>query len=222
VRDVLRFVQLDIWTIRTDAKPRSYIIAFLFTFAAFVAIGETGIFVMWPVISFLCYAPFIAGKDGLDCLYASLSINRKTVVWGRYLFTYSFTLLIVSILFIIGCAILTLTQADFNFYRFLVMSLSLFFVSSIFSAINTPLLFRFGFKKIRMHIGLMPLLLVLLTMLIAQFAGLETDQALLNVSAHAIFNRGNVLTVFVGASLWLAVVATSIALSFKFYYSRDF
>ena len=221
---IYKFICLEFITIKTTAEIKRLIICFIFATAVFVAGGTMGIIMLFPFLTMLNTFLFSAGKDGLDCLYASLSVSRKTVVMGRYLFNYISTLAIIIICFIIGTIVMLAMQDEFSVYIFLLMSLVSFFIATLFNAINMPILFKVGFKKTRMLAIIVPTGVIVCVVLIVNLLGIDTDREAFVAAADTFgeIAEANIAGVLFGVMIWSLVQIVSYSLSVRFYNKRDF
>lgn len=163
-----RFARLELASAKVSAR-QMMILAVLITVMAWMSGGKeslafAAVIPLLPVF-FVSY-PFLADERGRhDLLYATLPLQRSTVVWGRHLY---FVVLEVCA-FLIGVAAST-AMSLFVGHRIsltitVLVALASATVATLMLAVQLPVLFRLGFTKSRwivmlpMMIGLSPLLL---------------------------------------------------------------
>jgi hypothetical protein len=104
--------------------------------------------------------PFIYGEQyGLDTLYATLPLNRKTVVTGHYLFA-SVMALVSGLLVLLGSWVLSLALGlEYLLKNELANTLILVAAFAFVVALQFPLYFRLGYMKAR-FIAVIPMIIV--------------------------------------------------------------
>jgi hypothetical protein len=153
MRKLKDFVHLDFITVKPYFTIKNVLlfagVALFLTVMSGSIVSASGIGAMLGTL-FVSY-PFAVGeKCNLDALYVTLSLSRKTVVLGRYLFVLALNLCAVlfSALFsavglLAGRLFNFLPAAAESFWPFLALS-ALFLV---LQAIQLPVFFRFGYAK---------------------------------------------------------------------------
>jgi len=85
--NLMNAIRLDMFSVKSDIKPKSLIIYVIMAGIGYVTMGSPGIIMSILMLAgSLTTFTFSAGKNGLDTLYATLHISRKTTVLARYLF----------------------------------------------------------------------------------------------------------------------------------------
>ncbi len=170
----------------------------------------------------LCMSyPFAVGeKNGLETLYATLSLNRKTVVIGRYLFVFTMEVITMAFAVLSTWAAAMVLNEEFV----LTESLLILFVSSgIFSmivAIQYPIYFKMGYNKAK-FVALIPLVMILIIVLQIQklLEFMKWDISLNDLLTKAMENQ--VLTYAVMVLGGLLILSLSCFVSYKFYCKKD-
>ncbi|MCL2086723.1 MAG: ABC-2 transporter permease [Oscillospiraceae bacterium] len=176
------------------------------------------------VATLLSGVPFIvADKNNLDSLYATLSLDRKTVVRGRYLFTLAMNICAVAMAFVLGTiGRITVILAGGSFvddgivWFFAVMG----GMCILFQAIQLPFYFKFNYQKAKFF-SLIPLagVLGLAGVVMAKGDG-DSLNGLMTLSAQVEENRAFLLSIF--AAGLSALIFVSYKLSLAFYKKREF
>jgi len=227
---VSRFFLLDCITIKPFLKPRNLIIILLLAIIGNVLMGGLGIVFILPVIINISAYLFSAGKDGLDCLYATLSIKRMHVVIGRYLSSMFLTIIFLLAYFILGYAISFILGHEFSLVSFFSIILTVFFIATFFNFINLPALFKLGFKKSKLFVGIFPTVIILGILLMLHIYGIDmnylaTPGYTIDLGQILLFDgfSESRLAIILGAIVfWLLASLSSLLISIKLYNRRSF
>ena len=219
------FVRLDFFTVKPYFTVKNLLIyavvaIFLTTMSGNISSGmSVGIMLGTMFISY----PFAVGeKSNMDALYATLSLNRKTVVTGRYLFAFAFNLCAVlfSVVFAIagilvsGAAGLTMGKGEI-----LLVGILLAAIFIIIQAIQLPFFFKMGYTKAK-FLSLVPFVAIMTGYMV--FMTASKDNGIVNQI------EGFLIRLTSGALVGLAVLALfficflSYRLSLSFYKKREF
>jgi hypothetical protein len=169
--------------------------------------------------------PFALGeKCGMDILYVTLSVNRKTVVLRRYIFTlalnacFALTVSALSVFGVIAGRALGLGQQTSGTF---VIALALAALFTVVQAAQLPVLFRFGYSKAKFF-GLIPFCVIM-----AAYSGImslaksgNVWQTLAAIAAFISDNRETVSAVLILAVLIIVFVSYNVSLAF--YKKREF
>jgi hypothetical protein len=223
------FARLDFMTVKPYFTARNLLI--LGAVAVFLS-AVNGMVQMSIGIGFMLGTlfisyPFAVGeKNNMDALYATISVNRKTVVLGRYLFT--FLLNICAIVFSLVFAAFGVVGAQFaNVFQgsdsgdSLALILALSGLLVLTQTVQLPILFKLGYTKAK-FVSIVPFALfmgcyaasVSLTKESGSLAGLSAALA-------GILSNG-ALTSMLAALLLAVAVYVSYRLSVAFYSKREF
>lgn len=171
---------------------------------------------------FVSYPFALSEKNNLDALYTTLSVDPKTVVRGRYIFTL--LLNIGAVLFA-----LLLAWAGMFFARMTGLSagnsgeeavVSVLVLSALFiliQAIQLPVYFKLGYAKAKV-LSILPFAILM--------AGFAAFSMLKNVTAglagflDKLFISGAIVPLLIG--VMIAAVLLSYGLSVAFYRKREF
>jgi len=151
------FVGMDFYLI----KPYMGSIFFLLAMGIGMGLGfrSTGTLSSYYMMSLMLVMsyPFSVGeKNGLDTLYGTLSMSRKTMVEGRYFFAFILEVLCAAFAFISGWVLSRFLHLEFipqnEFFTLSLLSC----IFSVIVAIQYPLYFKLGYNKAKI-IALFPL-----------------------------------------------------------------
>jgi len=223
MNNALKFARLDFLTIKPFMTAKSLLILaflplfFIITTGSSAAIGIT----IAASLMYVSY-PFALGeKNNLDAFYATLSVGRKNVVLGRYLFAFGLMLALTLITWIYSFVVLTVLRGDFNVVEALVSTAAMIVIFSIIQAVQLPIFFRLNYAKAKM-LSVLPFLMIgLLTLLLTTTFGQNAMLFLNNVTANANTSQFAIIAGVI-ILIWLACLLASYALSVRFYQKRDF
>lgn len=220
MRKTLSFVGMDLRAL----KPYRTSIFILFVLALgmgffFKSIDTLSSYLMMVLILLMSYPFSISEKNGLDTLYATLSINRKTIVKGRYLFALSCEVVCVALTILFSWIMTLFIEIKFDFAGTL-FSLSL--LSSVFSllvAIQFPVYFKYGYSKAK-FLALVPLFIVFIGIiqlpLLTRLLSIEFEWSNISFAASDI-----PVVMYVPVIIGLALLWLSCILSSRIYAKRD-
>lgn len=222
------FIKLDYITIKPYLSVKNLLIfgcimVFLTAMSGNLASG-LGVGMMLGTI-YLGY-PFALGeKSNMDALYTTLSVDRKTVVAGRFAFIFLFNLCsIIAALVIAAITLFIAGKLDFNANGVetlvaIVMIAALFAVIQLF---QLPVFFRYGYTKAKL-LTFMPFIALMVGyFLISGFAGqLFGDlQFILSVGNFLAANQLLIIVLIILAMLLATFI--SYRISVKAYAKREF
>lgn len=165
--------------------------------------------------------PFsISDKNGLDTLYSTLALKRKTVVIGRYLFVLILEVIFIILAFICSLALSIVTKTEFILSEMLFILSMLSCIFSLVIAIQYPIYFKYGYNKAKI-LSLVPLFIVFLAII-----QLPTLAKLFNFNFSwdtiiTIIMKNTFLIYIVPVVLGLILLAFSCSMSCKIYTKRD-
>lgn len=171
---------------------------------------------------FISYPFVLSEKNNLDALYTTLSVRRKTVVRGRYIFTLLLNICAVLFSSILATAGLFIAKAagfssgiggDGDIESILILS-ALFI---LIQAVQLPVFFKLGYTKAKV-LSIVPFV-VLMTGYMA-FMTLQNTSKGLSELLEKLSDSG--LTTPVLLIMLVAVVIASYGLSVAFYKKREF
>jgi hypothetical protein len=225
------FVRLDFMTVKPYFTARNLLI--LGAVAVFLS-AVNGMVQMSVGIGFMLGTlfisyPFAVGeKNNMDALYVTISVNRKTVVLGRYLFT--FLLNICAIVFSLVFAAFGVVGAQFaNVFQdsdggdSLALILALSGLLILTQTVQLPIFFKLGYTKAK-FVSIVPFALFMGCYAYAASVNLTKESgslAGLSAALAGILSNG-ALTAMLAALLLATAVYVSYSLSVAFYSKREF
>jgi len=227
MENAVRFLRVDIMTVKPYFKQIMLTIICM-TCIGFAFGNYASALSMAAVFSILMAGyPFSIGeRNNLDCLYSTLSLSRRDIVAGRYLFSLAslFFTMIVAMLFYM--TILSLLHKAFNAP---VMAAGILIGVALFSmiiSVQYPILFKYGYTKARAFIVVPFILIGVLGSMIGSAASSESQSV--KAVVHACQGYAGYFSAH-PAHLYIGIIAASAALllisflfSRKFYSMREF
>ncbi len=223
MKKVMNFVKLDFMTIKPYLTLKNLII--ILVVATFLAYANKSIMApLSMVVAFITIYmsyPFAVGEqNGIDPLYITLGLDRKTVVLGRYLWAFFmniFGLILASVISVALAIILDITIVWSEFVLILIVVLMIF---TTVQAMQIPLYFKLGYAKAK-SVAYLPFLLLSLIIIIAVNAGKSIS--IENLESMLLFIETNQFLVAAIALLfWTAVMFVSFTFSSRWYKKREF
>ena len=218
------FVRLDYLTVKPYLTLKNLIIytivAIIMMFNANTGLSAIGIFMVFAGL-YASY-PFAVGeKNGIDALYTTLSIQRSTVVIGRYLFAFIINICSGVVANLIVFLFSKILNKNVNLLESLLSTLIMFFFFSVIQAIQIPIYFKLGYAKAKFFAYLpfvgLPLVVILLTNYLKE--KISSDQ----MNDIFIWMETNTFTaVLIGVMIWLVIMLISLQTSLAFYNKREF
>jgi hypothetical protein len=221
------FVRLDFMTVKPYLTVKNFAIYALIMIFLTSVTGNisSGIGVGFMLGTTFTGYPFALGeKNSLDTLYATLSLSRKTVVTGRYLFALILNLCAVLIALPVSALGILVSRAFDTGGQiggtFLIL-LALFAMFFVVQAVQLPLLFKMGYARAKFF-GLIPFCAIMAAYsAITALAGKGGALGILNAAAD--YFKKNLVVAAAAAVLAACLTAgLSYGLSLKFYRHREF
>ena len=220
------FVLLDFVTVKPYFTGKNVLIFVAVALFMTVTSGSisSGVFVGMLLGTLFISYPFAVGeKSNMDALYVTLSVNRKTVVLGRYVFTLLLNVCVIIFVFVVASIALPIARAfglgSDGASDVLLMGALLAALFAVVQAIQLPIYFKYSYTRAK-FISLAPFAAIM-----AVFVVLTTvarDSEIANQVAGFIAGLNNSgLVVFAVLALAIAMFA-SYMLSLSFYKKREF
>ncbi|HWS30238.1 MAG TPA: ABC-2 transporter permease [Clostridia bacterium] len=222
MKQALRFLKLDYITVKPYLMGRTLLIFLLIPvfFMLFTDGGAAVLFFLLGIGAMFVSYPFSVGEqNGIDALYATLSIKRENAVFGRYLFALCADLIVglVAAVFTALTSFLKKTPVDWAEYS-VVFGVALAFFTFV-QAIQLPLFFRFGYAKAKL-LSVLPFLLVPVVTLSFNFFQERLNEFF--ASAGAWITRNPEIAAVLIAGTWFAAMYISYRASCAAYRKREF
>lgn len=144
----LKMARLDYFSFKSQMAVYGSLALMLIMFFAMESSFITySITASWFAVLFSMNIFFIQEKNGLERLYASLSINLKTMISGRYIFTYLNYVLSMAISILMGTIDLTLQNRTVDFAEIALGICFSFFIFTMMTGVQIPIYFQSGYTK---------------------------------------------------------------------------
>jgi len=145
---IAHFIHLDFYTINPYKKTLFLLILVGLVMSVITeSISALSTIIMMGLLVVMSYPFSIGEKNGMDTLYATLPIKRKSVVTGRYAFVFCMEIIAAIFALLLSAALSVIFTIDLNVTKTLV---SLCFLTAVFSlvvSLQYPLYFKFGYTK---------------------------------------------------------------------------
>jgi len=222
------FVRLDFVTIKPYFTVKNLMIyGVLAVFFTIISSSPTsGMGVLIGLGSMFVSYPFALGeKSGIDTLYTTLSLSRKTVVSGRYLFALILNLYVVLLSYLLAAVgTVAIRASDFKevAVEMLFTSLVLAAIFIVVQSMQLPVYFKLGYSKAKFF-SMIPF--VLMMVFFSLFATMSESEFSKRISGQVLgffdtLNSGLFIVCVVSALA--LVVFVSYRLSLSFYRKREF
>lgn len=218
---VLSFIGLDMRLMKPYMKSAAVMLGLGIVLGIVLKAGEMVLSMSTVMLLLVMQYPFaVAEKGKLDTLYGTLTVDRKTVVTGRYLFAVLFALAGVIISF--ACSILITyalsKEVDFTAYAFIMCLI--FSVFLVVIGFQFPVYFKYGFTKGRMF-AYIPLFAVFILIAVVPLLG---NMFNLNMTLEGMFKNlinHAVISCLVSLAIGIAVLIVSCFISYRIYERKD-
>ena len=220
----ISFVRLDFITIKPYLTVKNLClfagVALILLVVNNSASGAIGLLMSFAAL-FSSYPFAIGEKSNIDVLYTTLSIERNTVVLGRYLFSLILDLFAGLFTFFFSFAVLTILQKDFGVMEALVTILALFFVFSVIQALQLPIYFKLNYTKAK-FIAYMPFIVLPLAVMVGSnfFDGVFSLDQIAGLFASIAANPLTAVLLYL--AIWFGIMAASYRVSVALYQKREF
>lgn len=220
----LSFLRLDYITVKPYFTLKNLVIfcgvALIMIISSGTSVSAISILMAYAAL-YVSYPFAVCEQNGIDALYTTLSIKRKTVVLGRYLFALIIDICAGLLAYVFSFAVLTIMKKEFNALESLVILLIMFVIFSIIQAIQLPIYFKLGYAKAKMMAYLPFVGVALVTILITNF--LKDSLTLSKISGFfAWFTANPHIAAVFGVVIWLGIMIISYQTSCLNYSKRDF
>jgi len=220
MRKTLSFIKLDFITIKPYLTLKNLIIFAVIMLCILITSGTIAAIV--GLVAFLCVTyvsyPFAVGEQrGIDALYITLAIPRKTVVRGRYLFAIATDLSAIALSFVVTFLMSIVSQKPFAVTETVLVALIAFFMLSLTQTLQLPIYFKLGYTKAKV-LAYAPF--VLWTLIPLLFTGVISPD--IGVTILNWLKANTYLSIGLCLAAWCAAFLASYTLSTRFYKAREF
>lgn len=224
MHNALSFIQLDFITVKPYFTLKN---CFIFSMLALIMSINSGTgasaiaILMFSSTLYISYPFAVCEQNGIDALYITLSIQRSTVVLGRYLFALVLNACAGLIAYVLSFAAVSLAQKGFNALESFAITSVMFLLCSIVQAVQLPVYFKLGYAKAKL-LAYMPFLaLALISLVISN--SLKDSRFLSQANGlFGWFSSNLFMTVLCGGIIWLGIMIVSYRASLAYYGKRDF
>ena len=223
MRNLRAFVTLDYLTVKPYFTGKNLLIygavvLFLTVMSADISAG-IGIGMMLATMH--TGYPFIAGeKCNMDALYVTLSVDKKTIVLGRYVFMLLSNICFVLAVFAVSVIVMLAYSMFGHGFQASASGGVLLIMPALFmamQAIQLPLYFKLGYAKAK-FVSIIPFVALMAGYMV--FTGFLGGISGLGETLNNVFANGFVYLV-IGAA-FVVIVFASYRLSLAFYAKREF
>lgn len=145
---IAHFVYLDFYTINPYKKTLYLLILVGLVMGVVIESVSTLPAIIMMGLLVVMSTPFSIGeKNGLDTLYATLPLTRKSVVTGRYAFAFCMEMVGAIFVLLISVALSVIFTIDLNVTEILSSLCLLLAVFSLVISLQYPLYFKLGYTK---------------------------------------------------------------------------
>ncbi len=163
-----KMVKLDAFTMKSQLP--SYLSLILITLMyCFMEMDFTFLCITgaWFVALMSSYIFVIQEKNNLDLLYGSVSVSRKDIVLGRYVYIFLTYLISFIMITVVALGFMLYNGETLSAYNIAVAFSSSVFVFSAITGTQIPIYFKMGYTKAKM-LALIPFIaIILLVMVVA-------------------------------------------------------
>lgn len=220
----LHVARLDFLTIRQYLSARNLlffaIIIFVLSFFNQNSTIAIGIVMMYALL-YSAYPFAIGEKTQTDLLYLSLPLQKRNLVYGRYLFTLFLNLSSAAIALLFTRVVSVFLQQEFVLGETLATIGGCFFLFTLMESIQLPFYFKLGYTKAKLFVFL-PILfipaLVFFLFRLAQESGMVGSLTDLG----NLVAQNPLLYVFLALLFWVLAIVISIFASLQNYSKREF
>lgn len=216
MKQTIAAMRLDFLTIRQYLTYKQLglyaVIIVILSFAMGSTTACIGILMIYGL--FYTAYPFAIGeKTRADLFYASLPLERRNLVFGRYLFVLSINLFTAALNLVL-CFIISLFQGEFSLGETLSAIGGCFYLFTLVEAFQFPFYFKLGYTKAKLF-AFLPLMMA--PVLVIALFKLFPQPIFADITIY------NPMILLLGALLvWILAFVFSIWRSCRVYYKREF
>ena len=219
--DINKIIKIDILAVRPYLTLKNLIIIVLMGLFYPLFLGNIyTIFGVTQVFAILfCSYPFLVGDEsGIDAFYAAFGIDRKNVVYGRYLWSNLIVLICLGIGLVFAGLVILLLNQPISIQELLYTIPLVIIISNLIIASQYPFYFKYGYAKSKLIMSIMFFSIAIF----AAFASFLLSFSKGFFIRHLGFFYSNVyLLIFASLLLCGLLYFISIKASIKAYQARD-
>jgi hypothetical protein len=220
----MAFARLDFQTIRVYLNLKALGIFLVVAVAVGWSTGSDAALLAVPAAmecSWATYPCAMSEKANLDTLYTTLSLSRRTVVRGRYVFALLLVLASLAGGYIVAAALSLVRRQPFEPLLPLGELGLLFAVFSVVIAAQLPIIFKLGYTAARFlaYVPMIGMIVVIVGM--GSLSQQEWMASFLTAASTWLLSHPAAVVAIL-VLVWAAALLGSYALSVRFYAKRDF
>lgn len=200
-------------------------IALLLVMSIFISVMNKNVIMILGMMGIygvmvLSYPFVLQEKNGIDNFYGTLSLNRKIIVRGRYLFTIGLGIL-SGVISLVSCIVLNkVMNFGMTIEEILFTAIIMFGIYIILASLQLPIYFKFGYTKAKMY-AMFPIFLMSMIVIGGTTIITERPELMEKINHLGIMIENNSLAVGVMVvAAVLLIMEVSIIISSKFYEER--
>ncbi|WNY26682.1 ABC-2 transporter permease [Methanolapillus ohkumae] len=209
------FARLDFYTIKPYLKSFYLMIVILVLFFLFLrSVSILAAMAMVSLVTISSYPFTIGEKNNMDILYSTLSLKRKDVVIGRYVFMLFIEIAGMSLIFLLSLVMQYFFKTTYEMMEVFITLCILLAISLSVAAIQYPIYFKIGYTKAK-FMAMLPLFMIFGLIIISPFF-IQNMETVIEMADSNIMLIGGIAVllgfVFLAISCWV---------SCKLYQKRD-
>ena len=219
MKNLLAFVKLDFMSIKAYLTIKNLIL--LMCVSAWLYYTSDSSMIIIAIIMMFTYTyssyPFMVGeKNGIDALYSTLPITRKSVVAGRYIFILILDMFAIIFSCAVSCIIQTVMRRELDIKEIIMSALVILAAYILCQIIQAPIYFKVGYSKAKFF-GYLPLICFYAIVLSFNFFFKNKVTSLMEIITANQGLMTVLLVVLIAVLMYL-----SCKLSMRFYKKRNF
>lgn len=221
MNSVINFVKLDFLTLKPYAKSIMMLpLLGIFMSVAMKTTSWLTTYFMVGIVMIVTYPFSISETNNMDILYATLPLNRRAIVRGRYAFALTSNILVCALTVVLSLILTAVLRLENSTSELIMTSAILLPLFSLITAIQFPLYFKWGYSKVK-WVSMMPFLVIFLLFILAgsivEMLNINIDLSFLETIAE----MSPVLISIPVVIVTLALQGVSYLISCKLYVHRD-
>lgn len=221
------FLRLDLMTIKPYFTLKNLVV--FAAVALFISLMGGGVSASVQVgmmlgTIFVSYPFAVGDRCDMDALYATLSVSRKTVVLGRYIFTFALNLCSVIfslILASVGLAAAKFTGNSLSSAEAIWATFALAAVFIVVQAMQLPVFFKLGYAKAK-FVSMIPFAALMAGFLAFNTIAKKSDILIRGSDWLVGMPGGGAAIGLIGGLVVCLIIVVSYSLSLVFYKKREF
>lgn len=217
MKDISKIIKIDMLSIYPYLTLKNFII--ILVMGLFYPLINKNTYIIYGLTQFFailyCSYPFLVGDEsGIDALYGAFAIERKKVVYGRYIWSNLVILIFLIIAIILSGIVSILINEVINVEELIYLVSIVFIISNLIIAGQYPFYFKYGYGKSKIIMTSMFFIIAILGFIIVYFK----DFLIKNM--EFLFNNINLL-IFGSLLFFTILYLSSIIVSIKVYKNRE-